>query len=467
MSAMLARERYFPGGVAEHYRLRSPDGPLVVKSALGGTVTLAHDNQEYADFRMGYGPTIIGYRDQRIDTAVCSMIMGYSTTAGATTCPRLRPGLGVGSALTGIATDLEVEVAELVCSLCPHIERIRYANSGTEAVMGAVRCARGFTGRWKIAILEGCYHGLNDEVMWRYDETSHGAGVSPSSKDQLEFLAFNDIPGLDELFARASTELACVLVEPIMGNSGSLSPKMEWLQHLRELCTRHGVLLVFDEVKTGFRVAKGGAQALLGVNADITCLAKSIANGYPIAAIGGTAAVMDVLAEKVVQGGTYTANTMSLAAAKATLEIISQTDAIDTIKSTGTALISAVTAALTKVGVKFFISGPPSMFCIFPLLPNAETDGVKSIENVRDLATYVDVDYYARFAKNLFDTSCVVIEPSPYEPWFICEAHSRLDIDDLSAKIMKSALAATDTSVENTMDVSRICGTVVFDAADK
>jgi glutamate-1-semialdehyde aminotransferase len=100
-------------------------------------------------------------------------------------------------------------------------------------------------------------------------------------------------------------------------------------------------------------------------------------------------------------------------------------------------------------------------------LPNAETDGVKSIENVRDLATYVDVDYYARFAKNLFDTSCVVIEPSPYEPWFICEAHSRLDIDDLSAKIMKSALAATDTSVENTMDVSRICGTVVFDAADK
>jgi glutamate-1-semialdehyde 2,1-aminomutase len=197
-------------------------------------------------------------------------ILGGDSAAG---------GTGVGSALTGIGSDLEVQVAELICKLCPHIERIRFANSGTEAVMGAIRTARGATGRWKIAILEGCYHGLNDEVMWRYDGTSHGSGVAPNSKLQLENLPFNDLRALESLFKTTGSELACVLVEPIMGNSGSLSPKLEWLQRLRELCTEHGVCLVFDEVKTGFRVHKGGAQALFGIIADLTTYAKSIANG--------------------------------------------------------------------------------------------------------------------------------------------------------------------------------------------
>lgn len=264
------RERFFPGGVSEHYRLRGPDGPLVVRAARGGCITLDHDGAEYVDFRMGYGPTILGYRDTRVDGAVMQGILGGDSAAG---------GTGVGSALTGIGSDLEVQVAELICKLCPHIERIRFANSGTEAVMGAIRTARGATGRWKIAILEGCYHGLNDEVMWRYDGTSHGSGVAPNSKLQLENLPFNDLRALESLFKTTGSELACVLVEPIMGNSGSLSPKLEWLQRLRELCTEHGVCLVFDEVKTGFRVHKGGAQALFGIIADLTTYAKSIANG--------------------------------------------------------------------------------------------------------------------------------------------------------------------------------------------
>ena len=320
-----------PLGVADSYRYWGEENTVFLSSMKGCTITDC-DEQTFVDFRLAYGPIILGYRDERIDNEVISAI----TTVGT---------------ISGFSTGLDSDVVELVKSLCPNIDKMRFSNSGTEAVIGAVRTARGFTKRNKIVVVEGGFHGLHDEVMWKSDVDNwdvntqqvpdivpFGGGIPQSTREHQVSVPLNDFDAIDAVFTQYGDDIAAILIEPIMGNCGSIASTQAYMQKLRDVCDNNGSLLIMDEVKTGFRVAKGGAQALYGIFADLTTYAKAMGNGYPVAAFGGRAEVMDTISfakDGVTHGGTYTANMVALSAAKATLTVLKETDALETIANVG------------------------------------------------------------------------------------------------------------------------------------
>jgi glutamate-1-semialdehyde 2,1-aminomutase len=260
--------------------------------------------------------------------------------------------------------------------------------------------------------------------------------VPERARALLDIFRLNDFEGLEELFATKHEQLACVVLEPIIGNAGSISATPEWLQRLRDLCTEHGTLLIIDEVKTGFRVAKGGAQSLYGIYADLTSYAKAMGNGYPVAAFGGRAAVMDKVgshAGGVVHGGTYTANLVGLSAAHATLDILTNTNALQTIDGVGERIQALLGRVFGQAGVEHAFAGPPAMFGIHftPTVP----------QNYRDWRV-TNSDLYRAFAWKLIDLG-VMLEPDSREPWFICEAHQHMDfawLEDMSTQAIRFAL---------------------------
>ena len=427
---MAEAHRHMPQGVAENYRYWGDDRTVFVANAQGCRLTDC-DGKSYVDFRLGYGPIILGYRDQRVDQAVVEQITQRGT-------------------LSGFSTPLDLEVVKQVKALCPNIEKMRFANSGTEAVMGAVRTARGFTRRERVAIVEGSFHGLYDEMMWKSDidawePTSKtepqiipfGGGISDNTRELVDFLQLNNYEMLDALFRSKGEQLACVVLEPIIGNAGSIAATQDWLQYLRDLCTRNGTLLILDEVKTGFRVAKGGAQSLYGIYADLTTYAKAMGNGYPVAAFGGRADVMDVVGSYkggVVHGGTYTANLVALSAAHASLKILSETDALKTVDDMGERIQAVLGRVFAAAGVEHCFAGPPAMFGVHfsKTVPSNYRDWRKT-----------DSALYTRFAWNLIDRG-LMLEPDSREPWFICEAHRDLDLgwlEEVATVALKKAQA--------------------------
>ena len=419
---------HMPQGVAENYRYWGDDRTVFIQTASGCRLTDS-DGKTYVDFRLGYGPVILGYQDARVDDAVIRQIKQSGT-------------------LTGFATELDIEVVKQIKAMCPQIDKMRFANSGTEAVMGAVRTARGFTGRDRIALVEGSFHGLYDELMWKSDienwqaSDKHapavipfGAGIPAKARDLVDIIGLNDFEALENLFKQRSDQLACVLLEPIIGNAGSISASQAWLQQLRDLCDQNGTLLLIDEVKSGFRVAKGGAQSLYGIYADLTTYAKAMGNGYPVAAFGGRAAVMDVIGSNkgaVVHGGTYTANLVGLSAAHATLNILANTDALKTVDEAGTRIKNILSAVFTRAGVAHAFAGPSAMLGIHftPDVPQTYRDWRKT-----------DSRLYNLFAWELIDRG-VMLEPDSREPWFFCEAHSQVDLgwlEDVATQALKAA----------------------------
>ena len=419
---------HMPQGVAENYRYWGDDKTVFIQHAKGCQLTDS-DGKTYVDFRLGYGPIILGYRDARVDDAVIRQIKQTGT-------------------LTGFATALDTEVVKQIKAMCPQIDKMRFANSGTEAVMGAVRTARGFTKRERIVLVEGSFHGLYDELMWKSDienwqaSDTHapavipfGAGIPAKARDLVDIIGLNDFDALENLFKQRSDQLACVLLEPIIGNAGSISASQAWLQRLRDLCDQNGTLLLIDEVKSGFRVAKGGAQSLYGIYADLTTYAKAIGNGYPVAAFGGRAAVMDVIGSNkgaVVHGGTYTANLVGLSAAHATLDILANTDALKTVDEAGTQIKNVLSKVFTRAGVEHAFAGPPAMMGIHftPDVPQTYRDWRKT-----------DSRLYNLFAWELIDRG-VMLEPDSREPWFFCEAHSQVDLawlEDMATQALKAA----------------------------
>ena len=430
--ALMAEAReHMPQGVAENYRYWGDDQTVFVDNAKGCRFTDC-DGRTFVDFRLGYGPIILGYRDDRVDNAVIRQI-----TQGGT--------------LSGFSTALDIEVVKQIKALCPNIQKLRFANSGTEAVMGAVRTARGFTKRDRIAIVEGGFHGLYDEMMWKSDVEGwdpkgkaapnvipFGGGIPTRTRDLVDLIPLNSDEALEQLFAARGDTLACVVLEPIIGNCGSISATQAWLQRLRDLCDRNGTLLLIDEVKTGFRVAKGGAQELYGIHADLTTYAKAMGNGYPVAAFGGRAEVMDVVGSHkggVVHGGTYTANLVALSAANATLKILTETDALKTIDHVGGQIRDLLGRVFTRAGLEHAFAGPPAMFGIH-FTPQVPT-------NYRDWRI-TNSELYRKFAWNLIGLG-VMLEPDSREPWFICEAHQQLDLgwlEDMATKAMAAAQAA-------------------------
>jgi glutamate-1-semialdehyde 2,1-aminomutase len=425
---MAEAHQHMPQGVAENYRYWGDDRTVFVESSKGCWLTDC-DGKRYVDFRLGYGPIILGYRDERVDRAVIDQITQRGT-------------------LSGFATELDTEVVKQIKAMCPNVEKMRFANSGTEAVMGAVRTARGYTKRDRVVIVEGGFHGLYDEMMWKSDIEQwdpngsippsvipFGGGIPATARNLVDLIVLNDSEMLEALFTKRGEEIACVVLEPIIGNAGSISATQAWLQRLRDLCTEHGTMLIIDEVKTGFRVAKGGAQELYGIYADLTSYAKAMGNGYPVAAFGGRAEVMDVVGSNrggVVHGGTYTGNLVALSAAHATLKILSDTDALDTVNRVGNQIQDLLGRVFTAAGIEYAFAGPPAMLGIH-FTPNVPT-------NYRDWRI-TNSDLYRAFAWKLIDYG-VMLEPDSREPWFFCEAHSEVDLawlEDVATRAMNDA----------------------------
>jgi len=425
--------QHMPMGVADSYRYWGEENTVFLQSMQGCTITDC-DDQTFVDFRLAYGPIILGYRDNRIDSAVIDAITNTGT-------------------ISGFSTGLDAEVIALIKQLCPNIEKMRFANSGTEAVIGAVRTARGFTNRDKIVVVEGGFHGLYDEMMWKSDVDNwdakeesdprtipFGAGIPSSTREHQVSVPLNDMGAIERVFDEYKNQIAAIVIEPIMGNCGSIASTQEYMQKLRDICDRHQSLLIMDEVKTGFRVAKGGVQELYGIKADLATYAKALGNGYPVAAFGGRADVMDKISFEnggVTHGGTYTANMIALSAAKATLTVLASTDALATIDRVGGQIQQVLGEVFTKYGVEYRFSGPNSMFGVH--------FGHEVPSNYRDWKK-TNSDLYTRFAMNLIDNG-LMLEPDSREPWFICEAHSSVDLEWLRSVAERSmAKAQADSS---------------------
>ncbi len=403
-----------PLGVSSSFRYWGDDKTIYVREGKGGRIWDIDDN-EYIDYRLGYGPAILGYADQRVDEAAIE-------------------GMRRGGVFA-LGTELEYEVAARISRMVPAAELVRFSNSGTEAVMASLRLARGFTGRDAYIIVEGSYHGLFDAAMWQVDMDgwdgktgepelqTYGDGIPKQLASLVHFTPLNDLNRLEDVFKRHGEKVAAFLVEPIMGNCCALTASTEFLKAARALCDKYGVVMLIDEVKTGFRVAKGGVQELFDVRADICTFAKAMGNGYPIAALAGREDIMRVIETRVKHGGTYTAHCVSLAAANKTLEILEETDTLATINSYGLKLQAGITRILNDFGIAHCYTGHPSMGGLF-FRREPPT-------NYRDWKTS-DYNFYDTLAPFLHDLG-VLVEPDSREPWFICAAHDQACLDETLA----------------------------------
>lgn len=413
-----------PLGVASNFRYWGDERTIYVKRGRGARIVDLDDNS-YVDYRMGYGPGILGYADSRVDAAA-------------------REGMEVGGVFA-LSTERELAVAERIAKMVPAAELVRYSNSGTEAVMAGLRLARAFTGRDDYVILEGGYHGLFDAAMWftPMDKWSqigdpevlpYSQGVPLGTRGYAHFVQANDVNQLEDVFKRHADRIACLLIEPIMGNCLGIAAEPSYLRAARALCDRYGIVLLIDEVKTGFRVARGGVQELYGVDADLCTFAKALGNGYPISVLAGREAIMRKLGRGVAHGGTYTAHSVSLAAAERTLQILDETDALERIADYGTRLRAGMHDILAARGIAHSFVGHPSMSGLY--FANEPP------RNYRDWKGS-DYTFYDAMAKVLHDHG-VLCEPDSREPWFISAAHD--------ASCLTDTLRAFATAVDATLE---------------
>jgi glutamate-1-semialdehyde 2,1-aminomutase len=366
VSARLFEEalKYIPGGVNSPVRAMKGVGmshPLFIARARGAHVWDA-DGNEFVDFVSSWGPMILGWGHPQV-------------------LDRLHQVLEEGTSF-GAPTALEVELARLICTAVPSIELVRMVNSGTEATMSAVRVARGFTGRDKIVKFIGCYHGHSDAFLAAAGSgvltlsLPDSPGVTKATTADTLLLEYNDVEGMERLFEERGEEIAALIVEPVAGNMGVVPPSPGFLEKARELCTRHGAILIFDEVITGFRVAWGGAQERFGVVPDLTTLGKIIGGGLPVGAFGGRRELMETVAPlgSTYQAGTLSGNPLAMAAGAATLSVLSEPGTYERLEALADRLAAALRAAaaqgerpvtLNQVGAMmtmFFCDGPVASF---------------------------------------------------------------------------------------------------------
>ena len=353
-SLFTAANNYMPGGVNSPVRAFKNVGgsPLFIKSASGAYLT-DEDGQKYVDYVGSWGPMILGHAHPKVISTLHD---------------KINDGLSFGA-----PTEIETQMAERICELVPSIEMVRMVSSGTEATMSAIRLARGFTGRDKIVKFEGCYHGHSDSLLVKAGSGAltfgepDSLGVPASLAQHTLTLDYNDIDQARELFASQGDEIALVIVEPVAGNMNCIPPVPGFLEGLRELCTKHGSVLIFDEVMTGFRVALGGAQELYGVTPDLTTLGKVIGGGMPVGAFGGKKEIMNVLAPLggVYQAGTLSGNPIAMAAGLATLDEISQPGFHQHLGETAAKLTEGLKDVARSAGKPFTTSQVGGMFGMF------------------------------------------------------------------------------------------------------
>ncbi|MEI8233223.1 MAG: glutamate-1-semialdehyde 2,1-aminomutase [Verrucomicrobiota bacterium] len=420
-AAFAQAKRWIPGGVNSPVRaFRGVGGEPFFVSHAAGSHLWDVDGNELVDYVGTWGPAILGHAPEPVIAAV-----------------REAAARGVSF---GIPHLLEVEMARLICGWLPSIEKIRMVNSGTEATMSAVRLARGFTGRDKIVKFEGCYHGHVDSLLVRAGSgaLTHGepdsAGIPRAFADLTVCLPFNDLDALRAVFQSEGSQIAAVILEPIPANAGLYFPQPGFLETLRQLCTAHGAVLIFDEVMTGFRVARGGAQALYGVTPDLTTLGKVIGGGLPVGAFGGRAEIMDRLSPDgpVYQAGTLSGNPLAMAAGLAQLHELERLDGWSRLERLGAALEDRFRAAIRRHRQEerrtFHRIG--SMFCLF------FSGG--PVRNLGDAARS-DREAFARYFHGALDRG-VYFAPSPFETGFLSLAHTEEDLE-ITGRAVEAALA--------------------------
>ena len=318
-------------------------------------------------------------------------------------------------------------------AMCPGVEKVRLANTGTEATMHALRVARAYTGREKVIKFEGQYHGMYDYMLFstyayigdygsRHSPVPVAAtsGIPRCIHDLVITLPFSDPQVLETTLRRAWFDVAAIIIEPILGNCAGIEPLPGWLEFVRAQCDEYGIVMIMDEIKTGFRVARGGAQELYGIIPDMATYAKSMGNGYPVAAFGGRREIMDIVGKGVAHGGTYTGNVVGVAAADATLDLLQSKPILETIAGRGHKLQAGLKRIFEDAGIPVLIAGHPSMF--------APTVGVESITNQRDWAKSEQA-YYERLVVAARERG-VLPDVDPREPWFLSYSHSDDDIDE-------------------------------------
>ena len=405
--------KYLPAGTSSNARLWRVGCPIYepcsvfIKRAKGSHIWDV-DGNKYIDYRLGYGPVILGHGYKKVVDAVNKAAKDGSVYA--------------------LGTELEIEVAKKMIKLIPCFEMVRFANSGTEATMNAIRLARAYTKKDKIIKFEGHYHGAHDYVLFSTDPPFNSKkgpipaslGI-PKSIEKLTIVEeWNDFNAIEKTVKKNYKDVAAIITEPIMGNASAIMPKKDYLKHLKELCDKYDMILIFDEVKTGFRIAKGGAQEKFNVDPDLSCFAKAMGNGYPIAAFGGHEEIMNLIGpKKVIHGGTYSANPLSLTAANTTLNELSG-KVHDHIENFGSKLIKGVSKLLNDHKIPNIVSGCPAMFQFL-------FTKKKEINNYKDLR-YCDMNLYARFHFELLKRGVMVDEDNE-EVIFSSYSHNKEDLN--------------------------------------
>ncbi len=401
--------QYIPGGVNSPVRaFRGVGGDPIFFKKASGAYTYAADGRKFIDYVGSWGPMILGHAHPQVIAAVQRVAAD---------------GLSFGA-----PTELETELAKRVIELVPSIELVRFVSSGTEATMSAIRLARGFTGRETIVKFEGCYHGHSDSLLIKAGSgaLTFGVPTSPGVPQSLAkhtvTLTFNDAEQVREAFRQIGDQIACVIVEPIAGNMNCVLPAPGFLETLRSECDKAGAILIFDEVMTGFRVARGGAQALYGIRPDLTTLGKIIGGGMPVGAFGGRRDIMERLAPlgPVYQAGTLSGNPVSMAAGLATLALLSAPGFHERLGQQTDALIAGLRAAAARAGVPLATNHVCGMFGFF-FSEDAVVDRYSKV--MASDAAHFNRFFHAMIAAGIY------FAPSAFEAGFLSAAHSSADID--------------------------------------
>lgn len=405
-------QKVMPLGVNSNFRFWGDGITPYVEKAKGGYLWDV-DGKKYIDYRMAFGPIILGHAYDEVDQKVIEEIQK-----------------GILFAMTG---ELEVTVAEMIVDMSPAIDMVRMACSGTEATMHAIRVARAFTGRDLILKFEGNYHGFHDHTLWStyapveaYGNRRSPIAIPASSgipKGMREFiitLPFNDFEGFERVMRSYGDQIAAVISEPCQGNCAAINPQDGFLQLIRSETEKYGCVFILDEVKTGFRIANGGAQEYYRLQPDLVTYAKALGNGYPVAAFGGKKEIMSIIGHGVAQGGTYTNNKPGIAGAYATLSLLKSKPILKTIEKRGQRLMDGLKDIFEENDIPAVFTGYPAMFSF-----SLNTD---SVTCQRDWSQS-DHELYIKLADKAIARG-VMPDRDAREPWFLCYEHSDADIDE-------------------------------------
>jgi glutamate-1-semialdehyde 2,1-aminomutase len=410
--------RYIPGGAGSSARTVKfgwkPYPPFLTEG-LGSRVRDA-DGHEYADYLLGLGPMILGHRHPAVTEAVTRAVTDLGTCFG-------------------LPYELEIEAARKVAEAVPGVEQVRFSNSGSEVVGTAVRLARAHTGRRLIIRFEGHYHGWQDTVYWSNHvdpelagparaprPVASGPGVPAELESTLIVLTWNDPESFTAVMEERGDQVAAVITEPAVFNTGCILPEPGYLELLREQTRRHGALLIFDEVITGFRFARGGAQEYFGVTPDLTTMAKGLGGGFPVAAIGGSLDAMSMIAEgRYSHSGTYNANTIACAAVSATMDVLAEPGLYERQRELGETLMNGLRKLAAEAGLPVIVEGLGTVFQLW--------FSERPIRNWRDAQRYADEELFTRWWQEMLLRG-ILFHPSQYENLFVSLVHTAGDVDE-------------------------------------